>query len=87
MVVDMESYGRVNNCVRQPTYDIQLDGVAHDWLCGYLTFVHSGITFLDPFDVHRPFVGIAMVGCVETLVGGECVRCNGEYVDVPVANP
>lgn len=22
MVVDMESYGRVNNCVRQPTYDI-----------------------------------------------------------------
>lgn len=47
---------------------IQANRKAFDWNRWYLTFVHSSIAFLSPFNLHGPFVDFAMVCCLKALI-------------------
>lgn len=50
------------------TNNIQSNWKTFNWYRWNLTFIHSGITFLCPFDLHCPFVELLMKCCCKPLI-------------------
>lgn len=68
------------------TDDIQINGVAFNWLRWDLTIVAAGITLLHPLDLQRPLVSRPVVSRLEAEVSRVSVSADRQNVQIPMPN-
>lgn len=80
----------MRKCARRSTDrltdDIQINGVAFNWLRWDLTIVAAGIALLHPLDLQRPLVRRAVVGGLEAEVSRVSVSADRQNVQIPMPN-
>lgn len=69
------------------TDNIQPNGIAANGLRANLTIIHSSISLLYPLNMQCPFICVAMMCCLKSLICCVCVTGHCEYVQISVADP